>query len=193
MLKVLLTNAVENNVLHIGVFDSFDRSLAMFTDNESISYLESKDDVEEWITQIEGQLSIREMTYANSAIAERKTLQFTPILLVVDDYARFNSGIDAKLQERITKLMKNAGYLGFNFIASGNSTDLTKGYDVLTTEVKQIRQAVLLMKKSDQTLYTLPYDRKEEEIQAGFGYYVLNNKETKIQIPLFDSERKIYS
>ncbi|MER2152981.1 MAG: type VII secretion protein EssC [Solibacillus sp.] len=193
VLKVLLTNAVENNVLHIGVFDSFDRSLAMFTDNESISYLESKDDVEEWITQIEGQLSIREMTYANSAIAERKTLQFTPILLVVDDYARFNSGIDAKLQERITKLMKNAGYLGFNFIASGNSTDLTKGYDVLTTEVKQIRQAVLLMKKSDQTLYTLPYDRKEEEIQAGFGYYILNNKETKIQIPLFDSERKIYS
>jgi len=90
-------------------------------------------------------------------------------------------------------LMKNASYLGFNFIVSGNSTDLTKGYDALTTVVKQIRQALLLMKKSEQTLFTLPYDRKEEEIQAGFGYYVMNNKEIKIQIPLCDIERKIYS
>lgn len=193
VLKLLLANAVENNIQHIGVFDSFDRSLAMSAENEPISYLESKDQVEEWLTYIEEQLSMREMTYANTAITERKTLQFTPILLVVDDYARFNSSIDAKLQERIVKLMKNAGYLGFNFIASGNSTDLTKGYDVLTTEVKQIRQAVLLMKKSEQTLYTLPYDRKEDDVQAGFGYYVLNNKEMKIQIPLCDSERKIYS
>ena len=42
-----------------------------------------------------------------------------------------------------------------------------KGYDVLTAEIKQVRQAVVLMKKSEQTLFTLSYERKEEEIQPG--------------------------
>ena len=33
------------------------------------------------------------------------------------------------------------------------------------------------MKKSEQTIFTLPYERKEEEIQPGYGYYVMNGKE----------------
>lgn len=193
VLKVMLTLAIQKGIRDIGLFDSFDRGLATFADEEAVSYIETKEQFDDWLTIIEAEVSSREVTYVNTNFNERASLQFTPILLVVDDYARFNSSLDSKLQERVVKLMKNASYLGFNFIVSGNSTDLTKGYDALTTEVKQIRQAVLLMKKSEQTLFTLPYDRKEDEIQAGFGYYVMNNKEIKIQIPLCDIERKIYS
>lgn len=193
LLKVILNTALQKDIKHIGLVDSFERGLATFADEDIVSYLDSKERLNEWLTEIEDELSFRETAYVNSNLNERKTLQFKPILLVIDDYARFLASLDAKLQERIVKLMKHANYLGFNVIVSGNVNELTKGYDALTTEVKQIRQAVLLMKKSEQTLFTLPYDRKEEEIQAGFGYYVANNKEVKIQIPLSDIERKIYS
>ena len=95
------------------------------------------------------------------------------------------------LQEKIAKLMKNYSYLGFHLLVSGSNNDLSKGYDVLTAEIKQVRQAIILMKKSEQTLFTLSYERKEEEIQPGYGYYVINGKEVKIQIPLCTTERKV--
>ncbi len=66
-------------------------------------------------------------------------------------------------------------------------------FDLFTNEIKQIRQALVLMKKSEQSLFTLPYNRKEEDVHAGYGYYVENGKETKIQIPLSVIERKIYT
>ncbi len=193
LLKVILNTALQKDIKHIGLFDSFEQGLAPFAEEEAVSYLESKERLEEWLTEIEGELTFRESAYVNRSLNDKTGLLFTPILLVVDDYPRFLSNLDAKLQERIVKYMKHANYLGFNMIVTGNSNDLTKGYDALTTEVKQIRQAVLLMKKSEQTIFSLPYDRKEEDIQAGFGYYVVNNKEVKIQIPLSDIERKIYS
>ncbi len=101
--------------------------------------------------------------------------------------------MDSPLQDRLSKLMKNFSHLGFHMFVSGSNNDLTKGYDSLTVEMKQIRQAVLLMKKSEQTLFTLSYERKEEEIHPGYGYYVINAKETKIQIPLCATERMVYS
>jgi S-DNA-T family DNA segregation ATPase FtsK/SpoIIIE len=120
-------------------------------------------------------------------------LAFSPVMLVVDGYARFQQSLDSMLQERLSRFMKNYSHLGFNVIISGNNNELTKGFDSFTTEIKQIRQALILMKKSEQTLYTLPYSRKESEIHPGFGYYVENGKETKIQIPLCAIERKIYT
>jgi S-DNA-T family DNA segregation ATPase FtsK/SpoIIIE len=117
--------------------------------------------------------------------------QFSPILFVVDGYSRFLQSLDNSTQDRIVKYMKSYSYLGFNMIVSGNNNELTKGYDPLTMEIKQIRQAVILMKKSEQTLFTLTYDRKESEIQPGFGYYVENGKEKSIQIPLVKVEGKV--
>ncbi|MEK3766652.1 type VII secretion protein EssC [Solibacillus sp. FSL K6-4121] len=193
VLKLLITTALQKGLGHIAVYDSFDRGLATLTENELVTQLEGKDQVEQWLSAIEEELAAREMTYTNTNFSDRSELNFEPILFVIDDFARFNAAMDTRLQEHIVKLMKNASYLGFNVIVTGNASDILKGYDSLSAEVKQIRQAVLLMKKSDQTLFTLPYDRKEEEIQAGFGYYVLNNKEIKIQLPLCDVERKIYS
>jgi S-DNA-T family DNA segregation ATPase FtsK/SpoIIIE len=117
--------------------------------------------------------------------------QFSPVLFVIDGYSRFLQSLDNLTQDRIVKYMKSFSHLGFNVIVSGNNNELTKGYDPLTIEIKQIRQAVILMKKSEQTLYTLTYDRKEAEVQPGYGYYVENGKEQSIQIPLVNVERKV--
>ncbi|MDQ0273312.1 type VII secretion protein EssC [Cytobacillus purgationiresistens] len=193
VLKVLLNTVLERGIDTVGLFDSFDRGLSSYADVEGISYIETKEQITEWITQAEERLSMREAEYMEGIQQGKISLRFDPIMLVIDGYARFSQALDSQLQERMAKLMRNYSHLGFNVIAAGSSNDLSKGYDSLTTEIKQIRQALLLMKKSDQTLFTLPYDRKEAEINPGFGYYVTNGKEIKIKIPLCTSERKIFS
>lgn len=65
--------------------------------------------------------------------------------------------------------MKSYAHLGFHFIPAGNHSEFTKGYDSLTSEVKQVRHAMLLMKKSEQNLIQLPYERQEPEIQPALA------------------------
>lgn len=192
ILQVILNRALEQRMEDIGLFDSINGGLLQYSNYTSVSYLQSKKEILDWITTIEEKLSLRKINSEQNDSAKSKLI-VTSILLIVDDYPTFLSILDSSLQERIVKLLKNYSHLGFNLIVSGNSSDMTKGYDSLTTQIKQIRQAILLMKTSEQTLYSLPYDRKEEEINLGFGYYVVNGKGIKIQIPLCTIEREVYS
>lgn len=187
-----------NSLLHLGtedvaIFDSFDRGLSSYASEEDVSYLETKEQIIDWLSHIEQLLAEREREYVANLQHGPLTMSHIPIVLVIDGYSRFLQIIDSALQDKISRLMKNFSHLGFHVFVSGSSNELTKGYDSLTVEIKQIRQAVLLMKKADQTLFTLSYERKEEEIQPGYGYYVINTKETKIQIPLCANERMVYS
>ncbi|MCM3180975.1 type VII secretion protein EssC [Cytobacillus horneckiae] len=193
VLKVILNTAIDRGIETMAVFDSFDRGLSSYADEDAVSYIETKEQITDWVTAAEELLTIRETEYLEGVQQGRMNSRFDPILLVIDGYSRFSQTLDTLLQDRMAKLMRNYSHLGFNVIVAGNSNDLSKGYDSLTTEMKQIRQAVLLMKKSDQTLFTLPYDRKEAEIHPGFGYYVINGKEVKIKIPLCAAERKVFS
>ncbi|TYR79171.1 type VII secretion protein EssC [Priestia megaterium] len=192
VLKVILQTFLSQGVQQIGLFDAIDRGLSAYASEDEIVYTETKDQIIGWLELAEERLQKRVQTYLE-AIQEGSVheLSFTPIVFVIDGFARFQQTVDSTLQDRITKLIKNYSHVGFNIIAAGNQNEFSKGFDVLTNEMKQIHQAVLLMKKSEQNLITLPYDRKEADVNAGFGYYVENGKETRIQIPLCMSERKI--
>lgn len=184
-LKVLLETLLTQSVGEIGIFDGVDRGLSPYAIREQVRYVETKDQITEWLDHITEIFEERERQYLE-ALEQKpmKQLDFTSIIFVIDSISRFQQVIDGRTQDRISGFMKQYSHLGFAFIVAGNANDFTKGYDSLTTELKQIRQAILLLKKSDQSLYTLSYSRKEEEIQPGFGYFVLNGRESKIQIPL---------
>ncbi|PEX02099.1 type VII secretion protein EssC [Priestia megaterium] len=192
VVKVILQTALEQGVKQIGLFDSVDRGLSSYAAEEQVVYMETKEQIIDWLDLTEERLQRRENKYLE-AVQEGTvhSLSFAPIMLVVDGFVRFQQNLDSVLQDRITKLMKNYSHLGFNLIVAGNNNEFSKGFDALTTEVKQISQAVLLMKKTEQSLFTLPYDRKEADVNPGFGYYIKSGKETRIQIPLCVSERKI--
>lgn len=193
VLKLLLNSLLPSGVEAVAIFDSFDRGLSSYASEEAVSYLETKEQITDWLSYAEQLLVERESAYVANLQHGPLTMKHVPIVLLIDGYARFSQMLDSSLQDRVSKLMKNFSYLGFHVFVSGSNNDLTKGYDALTVEMKQIRQAVILMKKSEQTLFTLSYERKEEEIHPGFGYYVVNAKETKLQIPLCANERMVYS
>lgn len=191
VLKIILTTILQQKV-EIGVFDSINRGLADFATEKKVSYLEQRDQIIDWLDRIEKVLQEREQDYLK-AIREGTVnyLSFSSIFLVIDGFSRFQQTINASLQERLAQFMKNYSHLGFMLVVSGNHSEFSKGYDSFTTEIKQIRQAIILMKKSEQNLITFPFNRKETDITPGFGYYVENGKETKIQIPLCEIEREI--
>ena len=193
ILKNIVRTALEYGIQDIAVHDSVQGELANIADSEAVVMLETKEQIADWLMTAEGKLASREQQYMAMNARERASQSFDPFLFIIDDYPRFLAKLDSSLQDRIGKLMKNYSHLGFSMIVAGNSSEVAKGYDALTAEIKQIRQAILLVKKSEQTLFTLPYDRKEDEVMTGFGYYVLNGNAVKIQIPLCEIERRLYT
>ncbi|WP_113926836.1 type VII secretion protein EssC [Bacillus sp. P14.5] len=193
VLKVLANTALLQESEHVAIFDSIDRGLSNLMREEKVVYMENKEHITMWLNRVDELFSSREEQYNLSVQKGSPLPSFLPVMLLVDGYARFLQNLDPLLQDRIVRCMKNYSHLGFCVVVSGSNSELTKGYDALTVELKQIRQAIVLMKKSEQTLFTLSYDRREPEIQPGFGYYVENGKEAKIQIPLMVTERKVHA
>ncbi|MGE6629927.1 type VII secretion protein EssC [Bacillus sp. NPDC077027] len=191
IVKLMLDQLLEAQPERLAVFDSIDRGLSNYTKEESLHYLETKDEITEWVEEVESLFKTREAMYVEAVHSgEVDQLRFSQIVLVVDGITRFQQTIDPRLQDQIAYFMKSYAHLGFSFIASGNHTEFSKGYDSLTNEVKQVRHAMLLMKKSEQNIIPLPYTRQEPDIQPGYGYFVENGKEKKIQVPLCTVERK---
>ncbi|MGR9049160.1 type VII secretion protein EssC [Halobacillus faecis] len=188
VLRVLLEQISDHAFEEIAVLDGMDRGLSSYRHDPAISYLETKEEISAWIASMKELLSAREAFFAEGE--ESSSGEREGILLVIDSLSRLNQIIDAGLQGQLADLMKRYGYLGFKVVAAGNISDFTKGFDSFSNELKQIRQAVLLMKKSDQSLFTLPFTRNEAQIQPGFGYYVWNGRETKIKIPTLDENEK---
>lgn len=191
MIKQMLHTVVKQETGFIVLFDSFDRGLAGFSTVENVSYLETKEQIVEWLTVAEEFFKEVEQEYLAQLQQAYKDIKIVPSYFFIDGYSRFLQTADIGIQDRLAKLMKNYSHLGFNVIVSGNSAEITKGYDVFTNELKLVRQALVFMKKSEQTLFTVAYERKEQELPIGYAYYILNGKDTKVQTPLYKIEEKI--
>ncbi|NYF23592.1 type VII secretion protein EssC [Sporosarcina sp. JAI121] len=190
-LKWMLYNLMEQEPGFIAIFDSFDRGLAMFADESKVDYLETKERLVEWISSAEQYYAQVENEYLEKVQFGNGAAEIIPSYFVIDGYTRFLQTADITIQDRLSKLMKKYSHLGFNVIISGNNAEITKGYDAFTNELKLVRQALIFMKKSEQTLYTVAYERKETELPLGFAHYILNGNARKVQIPLSEIERKI--
>ncbi|MDA7028036.1 type VII secretion protein EssC [Bacillus sp. CLL-7-23] len=190
IVKMMINHLLDHEI-DIAVFDSIDRGLSQYATEELIDYLETKDDILQWLSEAEETFQTREAMYLEAVKqGELEELHFTPLVIVVDGISRFQQTIDTNIQDQLAMFMKSYAHLGFCFIPAGNHNEFTKGYDSLTSELKLVRHAILLMKKSDQNLIQLSYERNEPDILPGFGYIVENGKERKIQIPLCSVERK---
>ncbi|MBT2575646.1 type VII secretion protein EssC [Bacillus sp. ISL-51] len=191
VMKVMIEHLLREETELIGLFDSIDRGLSHYARETNVSYLDTKEDVKEWIATAEYIFKEREALYAQAVKhGDVHKLSFSPVVLMADGITRFQQTIDTSIQDTLAMFMKSYAHVGFSFIPAGNHSEFSKGYDSLTTEMKQIRHAMLLVKKSEQNVIPLPYQRQEPDIQPGFGYLVENGKEQKIQIPLCSAERE---
>lgn len=191
VLKLIIHRSKEESKsVQIGLFDSVNRNLTEYAEEDGIEYMETKEDIMTWVAKVETEFSNREKIY-RSALKDKQTgpASITPYILMIDGHGNFLQNIDPGLQGRVVDLIKRYSHLGFSVIVSGGATEFSKGFDGLTNELKQIKHALLVMKQSEQNLFTLPYIRNEQEMKAGLGYYVVNGQIKKILIPYYDVER----
>lgn len=189
-IKWLIHQLIDQENGFVAIFDSFDRGLATFSDDPQVEYLETKDRLIEWIARVEQHYTEVENSYLES-LQNGQSPKIIPAHFIIDGYTRFLQVADVGIQDRLSKLMKKYTHLGFNVIVSANNSEITKGFDAFTNELKLVRQGLVFMKKSEQTLYTVPYERKEAELPLGYAHYVFNGNATKVLIPLCKMERKI--
>ncbi|WP_254854016.1 type VII secretion protein EssC [Halobacillus salinus] len=189
VLKVMLEQMLDAPFEQIAVFDGIDRGLFSYKEKEGVVGLDTTERIAEWAATVEAELKEREGAFVKEMERGVAGPEFSPIYLVIDSLSRFNQTTDNVLQGKIGGFIKQYSHLGLRVVVAGNLTEFTKGFDTLTGELKQIRQAVLLMKKSDQSLFQLPFERKEPQVQPGYGYHVLNGRERKVQIPLCEEKR----
>ncbi len=184
-LKVMLHMLMKNPLVSFGIYDNVDRNLSGFKEHDNAAYINSKEELTEFLQSVEERMKEREKHYFECLKNNKELPVYEKIVFIIDGYSRFQQNSDTKNQEMIASFMKQYSHLGFSVIAAGNANEFSKGFDGFTNELKQIRQGLILMKKSDQNLFTLPFTRNEKEVQPGFGYYVVNGKERLIQIPLY--------
>jgi len=182
-IKVILQSLVKNQEVMIGLYDNVDRGLLSFTKHENVDYLDSKEEIVKWLDQVELIMQKREAYYSECVRNKKEIPTFPKIVFLVDHFARFQQNSDSIMHDRLAKFMKEGSYLGFSVIVAGNAPDFSKGYDAFTTELKQVRHALLLMKKAEQNLFTLSFQRNEQDIRPGYGYFIENGKERLLQIP----------
>ena len=182
-IKVILQSLVKNQEVMIGLYDNVDRGLLSFTKHENVDYLDSKEEIVKWLDQVELIMQKRETYYSDCVRNKKEIPSFPKIVFLVDHFARFQQNSDSIMHDRLAKFMKEGSYLGFSVIVAGNAPDFSKGYDAFTTELKQVRHALLLMKKAEQNLFTLSFQRNEQDIRPGYGYFIENGKERLLQIP----------
>ncbi|WP_301107148.1 type VII secretion protein EssC [Sporosarcina sp.] len=191
LLKVMLHALAEQEKGFIGIFDSFDRALSTFRQDDAVDYLETKEQLAEWLNAVELYFEQAEVAYVEHLQQGTGPVKIIPSYFIIDGYTRFLQTVDSSIQDRLSKLMKKYTHLGLNVIVSVSNAEITKGYDSFTNELKLIRQAFLFMKKSEQTLFTVAYERKEPELPMGYAHYILNGHDKKILTPLCKLERKI--
>ncbi len=182
-IKIILQSLVKNQEVMIGLYDNVDRGLLSFTKHENVDYLDSKEEIVKWLDQVELIMQKREAYYSECVRNKKEIPSFPKIVFLVDHFARFQQNSDSIMHDRLAKFMKEGSYLGFSVIVAGNAPDFSKGYDAFTTELKQVRHALLLMKKAEQNLFTLSFQRNEQDIRPGYGYFIENGKERLLQIP----------
>ena len=190
ILQLIIHQMLTNAETKIGLFDSIQHTLSDYSDEKQIDYIETKDKFSKWIEDVEEELERRDNAYREVISGKRDAaLKFPPLMLMVDEVGYFKQNINKADETKLIHMIKNKTHLGFCFVVTGSANDVAKGFDPLTSQMKQIKQVILLMRKSDQSFVHLPYVRNESELKQGFAYYVLNNSDRKILIPEYNLER----
>ncbi|MBD5075343.1 hypothetical protein GUF45_27735, partial [Xanthomonas citri pv. citri] len=84
VLKVMLEHLIDDETEMIGLFDSIDRGLSHYAKESDVSYLETKEDIEQWIETAEDIFKTREAMYVEAVRqGDAQNLRFSQVVLMI--------------------------------------------------------------------------------------------------------------
>ncbi|BBO00161.1 type VII secretion protein EssC [Sporolactobacillus terrae] len=175
----------------IALSDSEELVFAKAAEKNGWMYLDESDMIELYANQLENTFTAREQEIkaqmqTNGQSRATLAAEYPAFYLLIDGLETFLRKIDNHLQTRMINLMKRFAPIGFYVIATGNQVEW-KGYDPLVTELKNTKDALLLVRKTDQSVFTLPYVSKEPALETGFGYLIHQGQDRRLMIPNADA------
>ncbi|WP_353949249.1 type VII secretion protein EssC [Sporolactobacillus sp. Y61] len=190
-IRLFMEQLIRQGAEHVAVSDSDEMQLARVAEQQGWMYLDDGDVIERYLNQLEKALSVREQKVKRLMLESslpRKEIsdRYPAYYLLIDGLDTFIRNAGSQNQTRLVQLMKRFTSNGFHVIASGNQQEW-KGYDPVVPELKNAKDALLLVKKSDQSVFTLPYVSREPALNVGFGYLIRQGQDRRVMIPLTDT------
>ncbi|WP_332238748.1 type VII secretion protein EssC [Sporolactobacillus sp. KGMB 08714] len=190
-IRLFLKQIARSGRTVIAVSDSEELAFAKAAERHGWMYLEDAASIGLYADQLENAFAAREREVREKMLETGQTRAeiaeaYSPYYLLIDGLDTFLRRIDSRLQTRIVQLIKRFASLGFYVIAAGNQTEW-KGYDPIVAELKNTKDALLLIRKSDQYLFTLPFANKEPVLETGFGYLLHQGQDRRVMIPRTDA------
>ncbi|GIN20544.1 type VII secretion protein EssC [Siminovitchia fordii] len=183
MLKVMLSFYLEyDNIEKIIVFDGVDRPLFDFNRHEKVSYVMTMEGMNQEIEEATRVMELRKAQYEEALGQGMEFPTFSPYLFVIDNVADFKQALGMTKETAFADMMKTFGHLQFQVIAAANHREISLGRSPVIEQLKSVRQHILLMKKSGQSVISFTMDRTET-LGEGFGYHIVNGQDVKIKIP----------
>ncbi|TGA99992.1 type VII secretion protein EssC [Sporolactobacillus shoreae] len=187
-IRLFMEQIVANDKAFIAVSDSEELVFAKAAEHHGWMYLDDSDTIALYLDQMEETFTTREREVKdkmlNTGLQRAEIASGYPAYyLLIDGLDTFCGKADSQAQDRLIHLIKRFAPIGFHVIAAGNQLEW-KGYDAIVSELKNSKDALLLIRKSDQTVFTLPFASKEPVLNIGFGYLLHQGQDRRIMIPL---------
>src|SRR5690625_5739476 len=100
----------------IGLFDSVNRTLADYADDDQITYLEVKEQINEWVEMVEQEFMQREEAY-RAALRDRSLSKKDdpPYVLIIDGMSQFLQEADPSLQTDRKSTRLNSSHVAISY------------------------------------------------------------------------------
>ncbi|GGL51995.1 type VII secretion protein EssC [Sporolactobacillus putidus] len=191
VIRLFLEQIRRSGQSFVAISDSEELAFAKAAEHHDWMYLEDAALIELYADRLENTFAAREKEIREKMLETGRTRAeiaegYPAFYLLIDGLDTFLRKMDSRLQTRIVNLMKRFAPLGFYVIAAGNQLEW-KGYDPLAAELKNTKDALLLIRKTDQSVFTLPFINKEPALEMGFGYLLHQGQDRRVMIPLTDA------
>lgn len=146
LLKVILEQIVGNSIVYL--FDAVNRELFYHKANDNVSYIESQDDVEEFMEDLKEMIITRKSQFhraleTNARISPKDFYaSLETVYIVIDDTDEFAENFKA-VGKDMAECLKQAAETGIGIIATVSSAK-SKGFDEVSKFFKSTTDGILL-------------------------------------------------
>ena len=167
------------------LFDSKSRELNSYKNMEGVTYVQSDEQVAEFVTELANLGETREEEFA-SVLAENEELTMKefistqkPVYVVIDGTDEFVERMNANYEDEIAGIIEKAVSMGVLFVFSIHAQKF-HGYDNLTGFIKKSTYGLVLGDQGMADIFPMSYS---DHVDFGRGFLFNNGSKTEIMIP----------
>ncbi len=182
-LKCILRQLEEAQTLYL--FDSKNRELNGYKGKSGISYIQTEEEVAEFVNEMEDIGNSREEEFSaalaeNSEITIKEFISWQqPVYVIVDGADEFIEKLNEEYEDNITDILEKAGNMGVTIIITVHSAKL-HGYDDLTSWIKNANDGLVVGDQGNADIFPVSY---QETVEFTRGLLFTNGVSKKIMIP----------